>query len=189
MRVLVIPEDHRKDQYMLNPLLSRLLKVLGKPRAQVRVCQDPCLGGAGEAMKSKRIQEIVEQYRGMTDIFILCIDRDGKQGRRTRLDDLEEEFNHPDCVFIAVNAWEEIEAWVLAGVENLPQEWNWKDIRSEIHVKEEYFDKLVRQRGLVDHPSSGRQTLAEEASHRIPAIRAKCPEDFDDMAQRLGNAL
>lgn len=189
MRVLVIPEDHRKDQYILNPLLSRLLKALGKPRAQVRVCQDPCLGGAGEAMKSRRIQEIVEQYRGMTDIFILCVDRDGKQGRRTRLDQIEEKFAETDHIFVAVNAWEEIETWVLAGVENLPQGWKWRDVRAEIHVKEKYFDKFVAQRDLVDSPGRGRKILGEEASRRISAIRNKCPQDFDDMAQRLKNEI
>lgn len=41
MTVLVVPEDFRKDQFVLKPLLSKLLASLGKPRATVRVCQDP----------------------------------------------------------------------------------------------------------------------------------------------------
>ena len=61
MTVLVVPEDFRKDQFVLKPLLSKLLASLGKPRATVRVCQDPRLGGVHEALKSERIAEIVER--------------------------------------------------------------------------------------------------------------------------------
>ena len=35
MRVLVIPEDFRNDQYILKPLFSRLFRSIGKPRVRV----------------------------------------------------------------------------------------------------------------------------------------------------------
>ncbi len=85
MTVLVIPEDFRNDQYLLKPLFKQLFKALGKPRARVEVCQDPLLGGVGEALKSKRIQEVLDLHDRMVDIIILCVDRDGVQGRRQRL--------------------------------------------------------------------------------------------------------
>ena len=81
MNVLVIPEDFRKDQYILKPIFGRLLRSVGKPRAKIRVCQDPLLGGVDEATKSERLAEIVERYDGMTDIFVLCVDRDGDVNR------------------------------------------------------------------------------------------------------------
>ena len=84
MNVLVIPEDFRKDQYILKPLFRRLFQDLGRPSARVAVCQDPLLGGIGEALKSERLVEIVERYDGMTDLFILCVDRDGEMHRRRR---------------------------------------------------------------------------------------------------------
>ncbi len=98
MTVLVIPEDFRKDQYILKPIFSRLLREVGKPRARIRICQDPLLGGVGEATKSERIQEIIQRYRAMVRIFVLCIDRDGDPGRRKRLNQLEQEFGN-DRVF------------------------------------------------------------------------------------------
>ena len=116
MRVLIIPEDDRKDQYILDPIFNQLLRSIGKPRARIQVCRDPRLGGIVEAMKSDRIQEIVDRYKGMMDIFILCVDRDGKEGRRQRLDQIEEEFGD-ERVFLAENAWEELETWVLAGLD------------------------------------------------------------------------
>ena len=95
MRVLIIPEDFRKDQYILKPLFSRLLGSIGASSVRVEVCRDHLMGGVGEALKSERLTEVVEQHRGMTDIFILCVDRDGEVGRRQRLDQLETEFGPP----------------------------------------------------------------------------------------------
>ena len=50
----------------------------------------------------------------MTDIFILCVDRDGDTNRRQRLDRLEVEFG-AGRTFFAENAWEELETWVSGG--------------------------------------------------------------------------
>ena len=121
----------------------------------------------------------------MTNVFILCIDRDGDANRRQRLDSLQQEFGNGQLfLFLAENAWEELETWVLAGLD-LPAEWNWKTVRAEVQVKERYFEPLAARRNLSDAPGGGRKPLAEEASRRIGAIRQKCPEDFDALAQRL----
>lgn len=183
MNVLVIPEDFRRDQYILKPLFKRLLRALRRP-AKVDVCREPLLGGVGEALKSERIQEVVDQHDGMTDIFILCVDRDGVTGRRQRLNQLEAEFGN-GRTFLAVNAWEEIETWVLAGLD-LPKKWGWQDVRKEVNVKERYFDELARRRKVADAPGGGRKPLAEEAARNIPAIRQKCAEDFDALAGQIG---
>ena len=183
MNILIIPEDFRKDQHMLKPLFSRLVKSFSRPSIHILVCHDPLLGGFGEALKSERIEEILEKYEGMIDIFVLCVDRDGNVGRRQRLNQLESEFGN-GVPFLAENAWEEIETWVLAGL-RLPSDWLWADIRAEVQVKETYFEPLADQRGVSESPGGGRQVLGEEASRRIAAIRMKCPEDFDALAQRL----
>ncbi len=183
MNVLIIPEDFRNDQYILKPLFSRLFQSIVRRRVHVDVCRDPLLGGVEEALKSGRITEVVRKHGGMTDIFILCIDRDGKKGRHQRLDQLQKKFDNGQT-FLAENAWEEIETWILAGL-NLPTDWNWSTVRAEVQVKETYFEPLAAQRGLSDALGGGRKHLGEEASRRIGAIRQKCPEDFDALAQRL----
>jgi hypothetical protein len=38
MNVLIIPEDFRKDQYIVKPLIRRMLAEIGKPNANLRVC-------------------------------------------------------------------------------------------------------------------------------------------------------
>ena len=183
MRVLIVPEDFRKDQYLLKPLFARLLRSLHRQRVRVTVCQDPRLGGVVEALKQERLAGIVERYRGMTDVFVLCVDRDGDRGRRQVLDGIERRFNR-ELVFLAENAWEELEAWTLAGLE-LPDDWRWSDVRAAVNVKERYFNKLARERGLSNAPGGGRKRLGEEAARRIDAIRRKCPEDFDHLARRI----
>ena len=183
MNILVIPEDFRNDQYILRPLFQRLFRSLNR-RATVTVLTDPLLGGVGEALKSERLAEVVEQYDGMTDLFVLCVDRDGDASRRHRLAAIEQEFGNPARRFVTENAWEEIETWVLAGID-LPSGWQWSDVRREVHVKEAYFDVLAQQRGVADEPGRGRRTLGEEASRNIGAIRQKCREDFDRLAARI----
>ena len=183
MNVLIIPEDFRKDEYILKPIIRRLFRSIGKPRARVQVCHDPRLGGIGEAMKSDRIADIVDRYEAMTDVFILCVDRDGVEERRRKLNGLERRFRN-GRIFFAVNAWEELETWVLAGLK-LPKKWRWADVRAEISVKERYFDVLVRRRGVADAPGGGRKPLAEEAARQIGTIRQKCPQDFDALARHI----
>ena len=183
MKILVIPEDFSNDHFVLKPLLKRLLRDMGKPNAQVEVCREPRLGGVPEAMKSKNIAKIVERYVGMIDVFVLCVDRDGDQGRRQGLDRIEQEFGQ-ERHFLAENAWEELETWALAGLKLLPG-WRWKEIRAEIHVKERYFNELAKHRSVADGPGKGRKTLGNEAASRIGTIRQKCPEDFGKLAERL----
>ena len=182
MNVLIIPEDFRKDQYILKPIFERLFRSIGRRSAKIEVCQEPLLGGVDEALKSDRISEVVSFYP-MTDVFILCVDRDGRKGRRDRLDEIESLYSAA-IDFLAANAWEEIETWVLAGL-GLPSEWRLSDVRAEVHVKELYFEPLAAQRGLSDRPDGGRRPLAAEAARRIDAIRQKCPEDFAHLALRL----
>ena len=112
--VLIIPEDFSNDQYILKPLFSRLFRTLGKSAVHLQVCHDPRLRGVGEALKLERMREIVNRYKKI-DIFILCIDRDGDRKPPSETHRLEAELNNGQT-FLAENAWEEIETWVLAGL-------------------------------------------------------------------------
>ena len=82
MKVLVIPEDFRKDQYLLKPILVRLFRTLGSPNARITICQDPLLGGVAEALKSERLSDVVERYP-MVDMMILCGSRWSRRAKAT----------------------------------------------------------------------------------------------------------
>ena len=186
MNVLVIPEDFRKDQYLLKPLIEQLMALHGKPRAKVRICNPPLLQGVTEALKSERLQEIVERYP-FVDLFLLCVDRDGVEGRRQRLDQIEREFSGIKP-FIATNAWEELETWTLAGLP-LPRDWSWQAVRSEVSVKEVYFEPLARQLQLDDGPGGGRKALGALAARSVQVIIDKCSEDFGQLDREVQRYL
>lgn len=182
MKVMLIPEDFRNDGFILKPLFDRLFATFGKANAKVIVCYAPRLQGVSEALKEDRLREIIERYP-MIDIFVLCVDRDGITTRQDQLSRLEATFGTART-FLAVNAWEELETWVLAGVD-LPKDWVWADIRREISVKEQYFEPLARQMKVSDGPGGGRKMLADQAARRLTTIQQKCPEDFGAISNRL----
>lgn len=187
MRVLVIPEDFRKDQYILQPLVEAMLAEVGKQHAQIRICRDPLLGGIGEALKVERIREIIERYKGMVDLFLLCVDRDGNEHRRQRLDELEAvaaQLLPSSRMLLAEHAWQELEVWVLAG-HDLLKEWSWPAIRAEPNPKEIYFERLANERDLLSEPGGGRKTLGIEAARRYKRIRQRCPEDIVALEERI----
>ena len=181
MRVVIVPEDHTNDRFILKPIFDRLFDRLGFANTKLRVAQSKHQG-VEAVLNSANLSEIVERY-SMTDLFVLCVDRDCNTRRRVRLDQIETEFSPR---LIAVNAWEEIETWVLAGL-NLPNDWTWSDVRAERDVKERYFEPFANLQCVSDGPGGGRQALGIEASRSIRAIRQKCPEDFDALARRLEN--
>jgi hypothetical protein len=187
MNVLIIPEDFRKDQFILKPIVAEMLKAADSPRARIEVCRRPLLEGISQSLNWERIREIIEIYAGMVDLFLLCVDRDGNPDRRASLDRLEglaAGLLPRGRVLLGENAWQEIEVWVLAG-HDLPNEWAWQEIRAEVHPKERYFEPFAQQRGVCHQPGGGRKTLALEAARRYSRIRQLCREDIEALELRI----
>jgi hypothetical protein len=179
MNVLIIPEDFRKDQYVLRPIVAAMLAALGKPRAKVRVMTDPLLGGIDKALDVASLRtEVLARYRGMVDLFLLVVDRDGRPGRGGALRGIEAalaaDVPAGKC-FYGEAAREEVEVWALAGVD-LPSDWAWSAVRSDEHPKERYFEPLVAERGIADEPGEGRATLGSEAAGRLSRVLQRSPE-------------
>lgn len=193
MRVLVIPEDSRRDKDILKPLVQALLAEVGRPRAKVRVCEKPVLGGVAEALKWERIREIIDLWGGQTDLILLVVDRDGAQnaGRSLSLASLEQQslaLLGDGKALLGEVAIEEIEVWVLAG-HALPAEWQWRDIRAEPHPKESYFATFLAEHRKVSGDAAGRAIVAEEAARAIKRVLALCPEDLGRLARRIRERL
>ncbi len=87
----------------------------------------------------------------MYSLFLLCVDRDGYEGQRAQLDHLEQQassmLDTGKC-FLAENAWQEVEVWVLAGHDMLDGR-SWKEIRAEVNPKEGATDIVLGR----DHPA------------------------------------
>jgi hypothetical protein len=190
--VLVIPEDFRKDQYVLKPIIEQMMKSVGLT-AKVQICKDPLLGGIDQALKWERLVEVIERYKGMTQLFLLVVDRDGVETRRVALDALEARaaahLGDRRCVLFGEHAWQELEVWILAGQKDLPKDWKWGDIRSERDPKEVYYDRYAEQRGMRTAAYEGREVLAKEAARNYARIRQLCPEDVGVLERRIAEAL
>ena len=186
MNVLLIPEDFRKDQFVLKPIVQAIFAAAGKPHANVQTCMDPLLGGIDQAMSWERLDEIIDQYKGMVHLFLLLVDRDGEKTRRAALDALEARAAAKLSAdrFYGEHAWQEIEVWAIAGLD-LPRGWSWADVRTHRDPKEAYFAPLARQHGVDQEPGEGRKTLAKLSSQNYARIRARCPEDVGALEERL----
>jgi hypothetical protein len=192
MNVLVIPEDFRKDQYVLKPVVEALMSAIGKTNAKVKVCTDPLIGGVVRALEWDVLTDIIDRYKGMIHLFLLIVDRDGDANRRAALDALERRactaLGKGRC-FLAEAAIEEVEVWALAGTE-LPKGVTWKQIREHPHPKESFFEPVARTRGLLDEPGEGRKTFGAEAGQNYAKkVRQRCPEDIGRLEARVSTYI
>ena len=106
----------------------------------------PLLGGIGQALNWERLQEVLDRYRGMVDVFLLIVDRDGNSNRRVALDNIEKKavvYLPAGRIFLSENAWQEVEVWILAG-HALPKDWAWREVRQHLDPKETYFEPFAR---------------------------------------------
>lgn len=192
MNVLVVPEDFRKDQYILKPIIRALLAEVGYPNAKVEVCRDPLIGGISEALKWQVIEPILARYRWQVDLFLLCVDRDCSAGRAVALRALEVKAKATPGTgrfLLAEHAWQELEVWILAGQKNLPRDWKWNEIRAERDPKERYYLPFAKLSGCMDHPAEGRGMLAIDAARNYKRIRQLCPEDVRNLEDRVAAVL
>lgn len=184
MRVLIIPEDFINDQY-IQPIVEAFMENVGERTAHVAVCREPRLRGVSQAMKIGNLEAIIGRYP-MVDLFLLIVDRDGIATRRQGLDVLEDRvapsLKHHQR-FLAENAWQEVEVWILAGHDIQEA---WAAVRLEPNPKERYFEPLAAARGLQDSPGGGRKILAAQAARRFGRVLQLCPEDIGSLRERYG---
>jgi hypothetical protein len=187
VRVLVIPEDPRLDRYILEPIIKAMLEAVGRRHATVRICNKRLLRSVEQALRWERIREIMDLY-GDVQLFLLIVDRDSDEHRRQRLDAIERQAAELLSInrgFFAEHAWQEVEVWALAGCDDLPRAWAWRDVRAERDPKEVYFTPYAQQRGLQDEPGGGRKTLGIQAARRYNRVRQRCPEDIGALEERI----
>jgi hypothetical protein len=89
MKVLIIPEDVRKDQYMLKPIFQAMMKKLGQSNATVEICQNPRFRGVRQVLQWPNIEKVIRQNKWNVDLFIICVDRDNEADRQTILQNLK----------------------------------------------------------------------------------------------------
>lgn len=176
MKVLVIPEDPRLDQYILKPIVERIFADLRKsPR--VTVLSNPRLRGVAEALNPDILTGIVANYP-MSDLFLVLVDRDGDEARAAVASAREAE--HPGRLFVCL-AIEEIEVWMLA---SRPDAFVWREVRAEIHPKERFAKPFLKERAPRLDPGQGRAWAMRELSGQWRGVLERCPE-IKDLKRRI----
>jgi len=191
LNVLIVAEDYRKDEYILKPIVTSMLEEVGKPRANVRVCRDPLISGVENALDPDTIKDVI-LTNPQFDLFLLVVDRDAEPNRHERLEEAENnaaDSTRPTQAFLAGQAHQEVEAWLLAGQQDLPNEWNWADVRAERQTKERYYDPYVAQKTLTNSPGGGRKPLGQVAgSNYADRVRQLCDE-VQDLEARVAETV
>ena len=181
--VIVIPEDC-SDMDMLKPIVSAMIKNLGSPRAKIQVYKPSVFKGISQVLQLKNINKIIDRYETEADLILLCVDRDGDPHTQAKLANLEEKVNkklgHNQKlkIFLAENAYQEIEVWVLAGFKEFldSKDFAWQEIIDERDPKDKYFIPFSKEKEYFDYPNDGRQELAKEAARNYHRICKMCPE-------------
>jgi hypothetical protein len=175
--VLIIAEGPT-DEHMLKPIITEMMKAVGKPHATIRF--HPIAnreGGVDQILRNpQRIKAVIRTYP-MADLFLICIDRDGLDGNDNREDRLAklrtlfqnmENALRPNQILLGECAIEEIEVWLIAGhrwQKHFP-DWQWQTIRKEFNPKEVYYQPFALAHEVWHlAPGQGRKLLAQKASY------------------------
>lgn len=178
MKILVIPEDPKLDQYILKPVVARIFADLDKfPR--IDVLSNPRLRGVAEALGSAKLADIVATFP-MIDLFLVIVDRDGVKSRQDTVTAREAE--HPQRLFVCL-AIEEIEVWMLA-IHSKVLDTPWREIRAEVHPKERFAIPFLNERAPRLDLGQGRTWAMRDLGGQWRGVLKRCPE-IRDLKQRL----
>ncbi len=171
MKVLVIPEDPTLDQYIVKPVVERVMADAGV-RARVDVLRDPHLRGLDQAVDPHIVAEIVRD-NPMQDLFLLIVDRDcDRYNNASRVAARVAE--HEDKL-LACLAVHEVEVWMLA----LHRERigaGWRDVRNHCDPKEAFADPFLAEQGWGRLVGRGRKRAMRSIGASWRALKARCPE-------------
>jgi hypothetical protein len=177
VKVLVIPEDPTLDQYILKPIVERILADLGKT-ARVQVLTNPRLRGIAQALDPAIIADIVRTYP-MVDLFLVMVDRDGDPRRPSNATTLEGSQPH---LFVCL-AIEELEVWMLAAHRDTLST-PWSEIRQEPHPKERFAHPFLAERAPKLDPGQGRAWAMRELGGKWKGVLSACDE-LDGLKHRI----
>ena len=171
MKVLVIPEDPTHDQYILKPIVERLLSDLDQ-KVRVDVPWKLRLRGVNQALDPTIVAEIVSLYP-MVDLFLVLVDRDGDRDRRP-VAARKLERSQGGSLFVCL-AIEEVEVWMLA-IHRDALSVSWSEVRDEIHPKERFAAPFLAAHAPQANPGGGRKWAMRNLGARWQGVLRICPE-------------
>ncbi|WP_162865413.1 hypothetical protein [Deinococcus wulumuqiensis] len=173
MRIAILLEDYRLDQYIVKSVIEKLARFINL-KINYRIIMTPMVTGIDSMSSTENLQEICRRYGPMSDIILIIHDRDGRQDRDRLAESIRTRVGTCNDKFKVIAAHQEIEVWGLAGVSDLPKEWNWQDIRQEQSAKEIYFESYIKLHSMDNTAGKGRYGISKNISYK--RLRDLCPE-------------
>lgn len=176
MKVLVLAENPRHDQYILKPVIERVFSDLGRS-ARVDVLHDPRLDSASRVLDSAILGDIVQE-NPMEDLFVLVVDRDcDREHNASKAAQRESDFAGKLLACVAI---EEVEVWMLALHRDAILEKGgrvaWTEVRADCDPKERFAVPLLEQRGWSTGPGKGRKRAMRELGSSWRGLLDVCDE-------------
>lgn len=184
----IVCEDHTLDQFVVRPVVEKLLAAIGRKNARIKVVTKPQLRGYADVRK--QACSILRLYGAVSDVVIFAVDADGEDGEEGRPDRTAalkraiEACEHYSEKGFVVAARQEVEVWALWGSRGEISD-SWATVRSERDPKEKYFDPLTVEED-ARLPGRGRSRLINKTlSAGWKSFRTGCPELGELEAQLL----
>ncbi len=171
MRVLVIPEDPTLDQYILKPIIERVLAEAGGT-GRVEVLQNPRMRGATHALNAGIVREIIED-NSMIDLFVLAVDRDCDRDGNVGL--AEARANEHPGKLLSCLAVEEVEVWMLA-LHRQSLRTPWSEVRSDCDPKERHAEPFLDRMEWSLGVGGGRKRAMRDLAGQWQSLVSVCPE-------------
>lgn len=187
MKVLIIPEDATIDRYILQPIIEQIFKDLGRT-VHVDVFQSLRSQGRGinKVLDSGTVEEVIQDRGGMFDLFLLLVDRDCNDGRRSGRNNVEmarQRESENESRLLACLAVEEVEVWMLA-LHRDELEARWSDVRQHCDPKGQYAEPFLKKKGWLSTLGKGRKKAMEGLGSKWQGLLQVCPE-LADLKQRI----
>lgn len=178
-KVRIFCEDIKHDEFILKPLVERLMKAC-ELTAKVDFANTPAARGY-ESVVDWIKKEGVEKYK-YQDLLLFLPDADGKDCT-AQFAALEAQALQAGTTLLCCAAKEEVETWLLAG--HLSKlDMSWQTVRSDTSVKENVFAPFLSRYGNLKTNGEGRQILMRETLENYSGLLARCPE-LADLEQRI----
>ncbi len=171
-RVLVVPEDPTLNGHILKPLVEALLGDAGRPRARVKVLDNPRVQGYDHAVRTIRGDELHASY-AFFDLWMFIPDAD--RGKRDAMDRLEADSGSREVPLLCCPARPEVEIYACVPFRD-ELDMEWKEVRNHLRMREEVFEPLLARHGDARRPGGGRDMMITRSLRNLPLLYRLCPE-------------
>lgn len=171
-KVLVVPEDPTLDGHILKPLAKALLGDAGRPRAKVKLLENPHVQGYDNAARTIRGDELHASY-AFYDLWLFIPDAD--RAKRDAMDHLEADSGSRGVSLFCCPARPEVEIYACVPFRD-ELHMTWKEVRNHPRMREDVFDPLLAKHGDARRLGGGRDLMITSSLQNLPLLYRLCPE-------------